>query len=210
MDQTLLIWHEPTLNEGNPMTVTTHAERTYPERGFTRGETIDFWNTYLDARSGTYEFRCRRFDAVIDRLFAMGMRYEDTIMDVGAGRMEFGRRLREKGHTGMYVPVDGSIDGCDLNTWHVPTTVHWIVSIETIEHVHDPKRLMRVMQHGSLFGMVVTTPNAAVVDVMAMDPTHLVPLTTIELKAWGYDAYALSLFLDGPEDTIIAHRGSRD
>jgi hypothetical protein len=197
----LIIIHEPTIFERDT-SVTGTFTHTYPDETFTIEERYQFWNAYLDAREGTYDFRCRRYDAVIDTLDLMGMRQADTIADIGAGRGEFGKRLREHGHVGMYVPIDGSIDGCDLNTWDPPDKVDWAVSIETIEHLHDPGRLMARMKIMARFGAVVTTPNADAVDVLAMDPTHLVPLTRQDVALQGWQTEVASLFTD-LDDTII-------
>jgi hypothetical protein len=141
---------------------------------------------------------------VIDVLRSMGMRSADTIADVGSGRMEFAKRLREVGHEGMYVPIDGSIDGVDLNTWNPPDKVDWAVSIETVEHLHDPARMMARLKVMARFGAVITTPNAETVDVLAMDPTHLVALTRQDVAEMsGFVTEVGSLFTD-VDDTIIA------
>lgn len=176
--------------------------RTYPDDTWDPAERKRFWDAYLDARTGTYEFRCRRYDAVIDRLEAMGMRRADTVLDLGAGRMEFGQRLRERGYLGFYIPVDGSIDGTDLNAWEPPDHVDWAVSIETIEHVHEPLRLLAGMKVAARYGLVVTTPNPDAVDVLALDPTHVCPVSIADLGRWGYQHEVRSLFTS-VDDTII-------
>lgn len=187
----------------NMQPTTTTIEHAYPLPSFTQEERIQFWDTYLDARTGTYEFRCRRYDAVIDRLLVMGMRRADTILDLGAGRMEFARRLRERGHLGMYVPVDGSIDGTDLNTWEPPDHVDWGVAIEVIEHLHVPNALMAKAKIAARYGIVITTPNPDAVDVLALDPTHITPVSIADLAQWGYEHQTQMLFTD-VDDTIIA------
>lgn len=198
----LLVIHEPTIFTERDTTMQT-APRTYPDETFTIEDRHQFWNAYLDNREGTYEFRCRRYDAVIDILTSMGRRQGDSIADIGAGRGEFGKRLREHGHRGMYIPIDGSIDGCDLNTWDPPDKVDWAVSIETIEHLHDPARMLARLKIMARFGAVITTPNAATVDVIAMDPTHLSPLTRRDIGDEGWVTDSLSLFTED-DDTILA------
>lgn len=206
-DKHLFIFHEPTITErDNTMQQET---RTYPDETFTFEETRRFWNAYLDNREGTYEFRCRRYDAVHEQLLHMGMRQADTIADIGAGRCEFGQRLRENNHIGMYVPIDGSIDGVDLNRWDPPDKVDWVVSIETIEHLHDPARILARFKTMARFGVVVTTPNADAVDVLAMDPTHLVPITRADLASWGYVTEVQSLFTE-VDDTIVGWHDNKN
>jgi len=109
--------------------------------------TRDQWrqecNEYLAKRVGTYDFRCRRYDIVIERLNEMGVAEHDVVYDLGAGMAEFGRRLYDREFYLRYVPVDGCIDGTDLNDWRddpdliPPADV--FVAIEVMEHLRDPR-----------------------------------------------------------------------
>ena len=88
---------------------------------------------YLEGRTGTYDYRCRRYDAVIDVIMASewGLRDTDTVADLGAGWTEFGHRLSERGFRGRYIPYDGAIDGKDLTYWQPPfATLDWITISE--------------------------------------------------------------------------------
>ncbi|MEV0387051.1 hypothetical protein [Nonomuraea sp. NPDC050643] len=51
-------------------------------------------------------------------------------------------------------------------------------------------------------GVVVTTPNPEVWDVLAMDPTHVSPITTAMLEAWGF-RIGLLTFYGKYQDGII-------
>jgi hypothetical protein len=176
--------------------------RVYPGADWSPEERQRFWDAYLNNRTGTYGFRCQRYDAVIDQLRVMGMRDADSIADIGAGRMEFARRLRERGHVGMYVPIDGVIDGTDLNTWDPVDHTDWVVSIETIEHLHKPEHFLMKAKVMARYGVVVTTPNPDHVDVIALDPTHVSPVSIRDLGQWGFEYEERSMFTKD-KDTII-------
>jgi trans-aconitate methyltransferase len=132
-----------------------------------------FWQQYLSERTGTYEFRCRRYAAVLDVLCVMGFSTTDSLCDVGCGAQEFEKFCREQGWTGEYTAVDGSIDGTDLDVWLPERTFDWMIAIEVIEHLHDPHRMLQTLRQHSVKGSAVTTPNPEVVDVLAIDRTHV-------------------------------------
>lgn len=186
----------------------TPAPRWAPRPDANTSERINFWNGYLDSRNGTYEFRCQRYDAVIDKLREIGCSPAHSITDIGAGRMEFVRRLRERGLYGMYVPEDGALDGTDFNTWEPRDHTDWCVGIEVIEHVHDPQRLLHGMWIVARSGVVVTTPNPDVVDVAALDPTHYSQVSLSQFRQWGWMAEPRPLF-GKTDDTIIAWKGGK-
>jgi hypothetical protein len=164
--------------------------------------TKEFWNEYLDERRGTYEFRCGRYSAVGDRLLALGLTTTDSIVDVGAGRQEFARYMREQGWNGMYMPIDGSIDGTDIEIWEpFPTTFY--VAIELLEHLAKPFRLMAAMNNNAVKGVVATTPNPATVDVLAIDRTHQTPISEDDFHARGWQTEIRSFF-SNPDDSILA------
>lgn len=136
-----------------------------------------YWEGYLSERTGTYEFRTIRYAAVLDRLMLMGFHVRDSVCDIGAGRQEFERYLREQGWQGTYRPVDGSIDGTDLDVWDPTIESHnlvdWAVAIEVIEHLHEPQRMVSIMKAHACKGICLTTPNPETTDVLAMDRTHV-------------------------------------
>lgn len=162
---------------------------------------------YLSSRVSDYEFRCIRFRAVYDEMVKMGLADGDTVYDLGAGRCDFDKFLREQGWAGQYVPVDGSIDGTDLQTWMPPGYADFFVAIEVIEHLHRPWPLLRWMQVMSRKGAVVTTPNPLTTDVLGMDYTHVTPVYAASLEYFGWKTRGVNLFLQDPEDSIIATFG---
>jgi hypothetical protein len=172
-----------------------------------------YWEQYLSERTGTYEFRCIRYAAVADKLLLMGFGPRDSVMDIGAGRQEFCRFLREQGWQGEYTPIDGSIDGTDLDAW-VPwsqglSVPDWMVAIEVIEHLHEPQRMLTLMQMASE-GMVITTPNPETTDVLGMDRTHVTEIWPQDLAIAGLEWERATLFAS-PEwrkenDSLIGWR----
>lgn len=162
------------------------------------------WEAYLEERTGTYEFRCRRYSEVFRELRRLGLRNGDLVYDVGAGYCEFGRHLfREAEWWGRYVPVDGAIDGTNLETWVPPITAHAFVAIEVVEHLLNPDRLLAEFAKHAELGAVVTTPNPATVDVLGMDRTHRSILPRWKFRELGWTTRTVSLF-GKPEDTIVA------
>lgn len=167
------------------------------------------WEEYLGERTGTYAYRCRRYYAVNKKLKELGFVDGDLIYDVGAGMCEFGRYLfREADWTGRYVPVDGAIDGTELNDWAPPVTAHAFVAIEVIEHLRDPGRMLALMQVQATRGVVVTTPNPETVDVLALDRTHVHPIPVWFLRHFGFEVETVSLF-GKPDDTLIGTWNAR-
>lgn len=163
-------------------------------------------NEYLNARVGTYEFRCRRYREVFERLIRMGLCENDIIVDIGAGRCEFGRFLREQQWNTVYIPFDGSIDGVDLNNWTPPISAAFYVAIEVIEHLDAPWWTLHALYAASTKGVAITTPNPACVDVLGMDATHKVEIWQHRLVQHGFIADAVRMFTDDREDTIIAYK----
>lgn len=149
-----------------------------------------YWQNYLANQPsyGSYKDRIPEYRLVAYELFLMGLKNDMTIIDVGAGYGDFGRYLNEsEDWKGSYVPLDGSIDGVDFNEW-VPDSdlkADFVVSIETIEHIDNPSRLVDIFKDIATVGIVVTTPNPEVVDVLAVDPTHVYPVWADELSLWG-------------------------
>lgn len=168
------------------------------------------WLEYLAERRGglhgggdAYTFRCRRYDAVIGRLCALGMRiHGNLIYDVGAGMCDLGRRLHERGWYHRYVPVDAVIDGTDLEYWCPTISADFYVAIETIEHLEDPTRMLEQFSRWATWGAVITTPNPERVDVYALDASHKSEVWPHQLRELGWKVARLNLFGQG-EDTIL-------
>ena len=169
-------------------------------------ETKAHWESYLAGRTGTYEFRCKRYRAVFDQMTEMnaGLLSHGAICDIGAGRQEFLKYCESvPGWSGGYYPVDGSIDGTDLEFWTLPMYSAFNIAIEVLEHLHDPWRLAEDMVQKSWTGAVITTPNPAVVDVLGMDPTHLTPISEADLILRGWSVRVCELFgVEG--DSLLA------
>lgn len=155
-------------------------------------ENRDRWRNYLVTTDtyGTYEDRCPEYRVVAYELRKMGMRADDTVVDVGAGMGDFGRFLRENGFTGTYIPIDGAQDGTDLNEWIPDENLRadFVVCIETLEHLDNPDETVAWLMTVAGEGIVVTTPNPAVVDVCAVDPTHVTPIRKEDLLSLGFDS----------------------
>jgi len=157
----------------------------------TTGHDQKFWTKYLDESTtyGTYEQRMPEYKTVAWALETMGLRDDMTVVDVGAGSCDFDHYLRTGlGWRGRYIPIDGSLDGTDLNSWVAPLNrlvADFVVSIETVEHVHDPKRLIQQLVNLADIGVAITTPNPDVVDVFAVDPTHVAEVPTEMLESFG-------------------------
>ncbi|WP_440100006.1 hypothetical protein [Streptosporangium sp. H16] len=154
----------------------------------TAGDRIRLCEEYIHRPRTPYRARKPRYDAAADRLFSARISNRDILVDVGAGGTELDVCLRvDYGWRGRYVPIDGWLDGVDLETWQPPRTFHWFACLEVLEHLHDPGRLVKALQDNATCGLVITTPNPEVWDVLSMDPTHLTPISQDMLKAWGFE-----------------------
>ena len=162
---------------------------------------------YLSERRSTYEFRCNRYQAVAQKMLELGWDKEyGTLVDIGAGTRDFhAYLLQNKDVFGAidYTPIDGSIDGTDLNFWIPQQYYHFYVAIEILEHLRDPMRLVAFMEHYATKGVIVTTPNSAVVSTLEIDPTHQTALFAESFEERGWQTEIVSLFCK-PEDTILA------
>ena len=136
---------------------------------------------------GTYEDRMPEYAVIGRQLQLMLLRPDESVLDVGAGSCDLDHYLRtEVGWRGQYLPVDGSLMGDDLNTWEIPDGVQfdWVVCCEVIEHVYDPERLFGQLVKAARQGLIITTPNPAVVDVYALDPGHVSAISEGDLESW--------------------------
>lgn len=164
---------------------------------------VQFYNDYLNARTGKYEWRCQRYDGVINKLAAMGLDDNDTVIDLGAGREEFHKRLLERGYRVNYFPIDASIDGVDLDTWKPIARADFFVAIELLEHLWHPFRLMQEMAGHADKGIAATTPNPRTTDVLGMDPTHVIPIYAEQFRYHGWDTEIRS-FYGQEDDSVLA------
>lgn len=164
---------------------------------------------YLDERTGKYEYRATRYRAAIRWMMLNGLDDSMTVVDVGAGMTEFDYCLRaEFGFRGRYIPVDGGIDGTDLNSWTPPREAHFFVALEILEHLRNPFRLSAEMVAKATRGVVLSTPNPQTTDVIGMDPTHVVEVHKHELEAAGYtvteEMFYGGVFSGGEPDSLFA------
>lgn len=180
--------------------VSIHSQQARSARQANRAR----WVSYLAARTGSYDFRRRRYHAVAGELQMLGLNDANLIVDIGAGWCEFDYFLRcEINFRGRYVPIDGAICGTDLNKWRPQVEADFFVAIEVLEHLDDPFALLDELELLATEGIVITTPNSEAVDVLAMDPTHVTPLKLADFRQRGWAAEPVSLF-GTPGDTIIA------
>lgn len=165
------------------------------------------WQQYLAETPtyGGYHDRVPEYRRVAHLLAVAGLEQDDLIVDVGAGTCDLDHYLRtEIGWRGKYLPYDGAVQGIDLNVWEPTVFADFYVSVETLEHLLQPRRLALQMQRMSAKAVVVTTPNADVVDVLAVDPTHRTPLHRSDLEGWGYEVgYATLNPGRGADDTLL-------
>lgn len=164
------------------------------------------WLDYLAERTGTFHYRVRRYSAVARELERLGLTDGDLIYDVGAGMCEFAKYLYGMGWTGRYVPIDGSIDGTNLDWWVPTISADFVVAIETVEHLVDPQRFFTLAMQFSTKGAVVTTPNAEVVDVKALDRTHVHALSRFSFPlSW---KVRTEQFFNRDDDSLLASWGN--
>lgn len=170
--------------------------------------TIDNCDAYLNERTGKYEQRAIRYRHAIDAMIEAGLDDSMTIMDVGAGMTEFDYTLRaEYGFKGRYVPIDGSIDGTDLNDWCPPRRADWFVALEILEHLHDPYQLAGRMMLAANMGVVFSTPNPETTDVLGMDSTHVIEIQAKDAMALGFkvneETFYGGRFSNGQPDSLF-------
>ena len=170
--------------------------------------TIKNCDNYMDERTGKYEYRAIRYRKAIDAMFLNGLDDTMTIMDIGAGMTEFDYTLRaEYNWRGRYIPVDGGIDGTDLNYWTPPREAHWFVALELLEHLNNWTALTGKMLDNATRGVVVSTPNPLTTDVLGMDPTHVTEISKGSLEAFGFrvseEYFYGGVFSGGQRDSLF-------
>ncbi len=150
---------------------------------------------YMLSRTGRYEHRAVRYRLAAKWLFSVGLSDDHTLVDVGAGWTEFDYCLRaEFNWRGRYIPLDGGIDGTNLEEWTAVRDFDWFVALELLEHLENPSRLVAELQRASRLGGVVSVPDPAQVDVFAMDETHVVEIPTPMLRSWGFTVEEVQLY----------------
>jgi hypothetical protein len=174
-------------------------------------QTRNFWSDYLVRTEsyGTFEQRSPEYQMVTGFLKGLGLADDDLVVDVGAGSCDMDHFLRTQGGwRGKYLPIDGATYGIDFNNLfphqYLPeAAADWYVCIETLEHVYDPESLVKAMQKRATKGVVVTTPNADVVDVVAVDSTHVMPIHPQDLEKWGFSVTKVNFNARDEHDTLV-------
>lgn len=170
--------------------------------------TVGNCDDYLADRTGRYEFRAIRYRHAIETMIANGLDDTMTIFDIGAGMTEFDYCLRkEYDWRGRYIPIDGGIDGTDLNTWAPPREAHWFVALEILEHLKWWDALIEAMKPMATKGIVVSTPNPRTTDVLGMDPTHRVAIQPAHLEYRDFtvteETFYGGVFSEGQPDSLF-------
>lgn len=162
---------------------------------------------YLQGRRATYSQRVVRFSIVADVLTNDLVLGQDNILyDLGAGHCQFDRYLRvDRNWGGIYVPVDGAIDGTDLQVWEPKVQPDFFVLMEVLEHLERPWELLDRLRPRK--GIVLTTPNPEVVDVLACDADHRSSLGREELQDAHFEVEQWSCF-GRAGDTLVAWKGA--
>ena len=172
-------------------------------------------DNYLGEREGRYEWRCVRYDAAINAMFGHGLNDTSTVIDVGAGWTELAARLYERAFYSpgydvgpktyarpRYFPVDGCLDGTNLENWVPPRQADFIIALELIEHLHQPVRLIKAMQQYATRAVIVSTPNAETTDVLGMDADHKTPFVQEDLERLGFQVWP-SRFYGNDRDSLF-------
>ncbi len=168
-------------------------------------EMIQQCDNYLDSRTGCYDYRKVRYTAAwLKMRDTLGLEDSDTLYDIGAGWTELDYCLRSTGDwRGRYIPIDGGIDGTDLEEWMPPRTAEWFVALELIEHLERPEPLLRLMKTFAKKGVILSTPNPYTTDVLGMDETHKTVIWPQYLQNSGFEVEARS-FYGKPNDSLFA------
>lgn len=165
---------------------------------------------YLNARTGKYEYRSIRYAAAANALEHMGLSNSHTVLDLGAGMTEFDYHLRvSKNWRGRYIPIDGGIDGTDIEDWKPPRTYDFVVALEILEHLHTPVRTIHKLQANTDVGIVVSVPNPRTVDVLGIDETHVAShINKSFLESFGFTVVEAmfygGVFSRGEPDSLFA------
>lgn len=168
----------------------------------------DAVDSYLNERTGCYEYRAVRYQRAVDALAYLGLSNTDTVLDVGAGWTEFDYCLRTAADfRGRYIPLDMGIDGTDLNSWVGTRNYDFVVALEILEHLEDPARLVRELQRVSR-GIALSVPNPRTVNVLGIDETHVIEVTRAMLESWGFQVQEATfyggVYSQGAPDALFA------
>ena len=151
----------------------------------------------------TYENRHQLYTRVAYELFELGLGDEDKIVEVGAASGEFDYFMRaEQDWRGIYLPIDVSIDGTNLEEWAPLLHSSFFVSIDRLSELRSPFSLMSMLQIRARKGVVVTVPNPDFKE-QAPDRRIVTAISTDDFHLHGWEASKDSFF-GNTEDSIIA------
>lgn len=143
---------------------------------------------YINEPRRSFEEKRVRYDAASDLLVDMGLSDVDTVLDIGAGWTEMDYVLRTHvNFMGRYIPVDGGIDGVNVDAWDwMPRQTDYLVALEIVEHLTAPEVFLHKILKSATKGIVLSTPNPQRVDVLAMDPDHKSSIWGADLQNYGF------------------------
>jgi hypothetical protein len=170
--------------------------------------TVQNCDNYMSDRTGKYEYRAVRYRHAIEWMFDYGLDDSMTVVDVGAGMTEFDYCLRKEfDWRGRYIPIDGGIDGTNLESWVPARSAHFFVALELLEHLNNWRRLLFMMQQYATVGVAISTPNPATTDVLGMDPTHVTEVYPYMLGEYGMtvteETFYGGVFSEGKPDSLF-------
>lgn len=170
--------------------------------------TIQNCDNYMDSREGKYEFRAIRYRRAIEEMYLHGLDDSMTVFDVGAGMTEFDYTLRaEYNWRGRYIPIDGGVDGTDIDFWTPKRDGHWFVALELMEHLKQPFVCLDTWKQHATQGVVISTPNPKTTDVLGMDATHLCEIHEWQLREAGMgvteETFYGGIFSGGQPDSLF-------
>jgi len=163
--------------------------------------------TSSDKEYGTFNERIPEYRLVHAALQDLQLIDGDRILDLGAAFADLGRYLYKEGWEGVYVPVDMTIDGTDLEDYEVPDGFNFIVAEQVIEHVLEWEKLLDKIEAKNC-GVVIITPNKLAVgehdkEDLPHQMAHVSLLTPDDLEQRGYKVSTCSL-AGRVDDTIVA------
>lgn len=181
----------------------THPQGTITETIKNARESMDNSNEEY----GTYNQRLPEYRLVYAALQDLQLIKGDRILDLGAAFGDLGWYLHEQGWRGVYVPVDMTIDGTNLEDYEIPDGFNFIVAEQVIEHVLEWEKLLDKIEAKNC-GVVIVTPNKLEVgehdkEGLPHQMAHVSLLTPDDLEQRGYKVYTCSL-TGRVDDTIVA------
>ena len=184
---------------------------------------------YLTGKYRTYDQRAIRYRLAAYAMILMGLDNNSSVLDIGGGDAELEQCLREEfGWRGIYTNAD-HVHGVDifrdvldghLNNKHAETPKgnrwYWrhdfVTCLEVAEHFPGTGaiRLIEELPGFARKGVVFSTPNARVQDVLDMDPTHRCGLRPGNFTRRDYTVEQHMLYegyySDGLVDGLIAYK----